>query len=89
MSWSGWRKRKRTGCATATETRNDRLMTTKGIANPNKVMVRPCIGCGCDIPAYGNRKRCLDCQDEAYKERQRASRARRTARDKQKKPGSD
>lgn len=37
--------------------------------HPSPKQTRKCADCPAVIPAYGNRKRCVDCQDLAYKTR--------------------
>jgi hypothetical protein len=37
--------------------------------HPNGKQMRQCADCPAEIPAYGNRKRCVDCQDRAYRNR--------------------
>lgn len=34
---------------------------------PKGEQTRQCADCPAIIPAYGNRKRCSDCQDKAYR----------------------
>ena len=34
---------------------------------PDAKTMRKCVDCEAMIPAYGNRKRCVDCQDKAYR----------------------
>lgn len=37
--------------------------------HPESKTTRTCADCPATIPAYGNRKRCLECQDRAYRAR--------------------